>query len=96
MAKISTSDLQDMIRHWLETPVNGYLGSGYGSIVPDLLMQPQKTGKADAVLTKLRNDVPLAGALPSSALNIFMVQDGPDKKRLYIDAAGQDIDLGTT
>lgn len=83
-----------MISHWLETPVNGYLGSGYGAATKDMLQTPHKTGMADAFLQKLRVDVPLAGALPPAALNMFAVDDGPDKRTIYIQASGELVALG--
>jgi len=88
MDNIDASDVQGMVSHWLGTPVNGYLGSGYGTIVPDLLQQPQKTGMGDAVLNKLRIDVPLVGALPRGKLNMYAVDEAPDIKRIYIDVSG--------
>jgi hypothetical protein len=94
MSKITAPDLQDMIRHWLSTPPNGYLGSGYGSPLKDMLQSPMKTGMADGFLAKLRSDVPLAGALPASALNMFSVDQGPDIRRIYIEASGQMVELG--
>jgi hypothetical protein len=96
MAKINASDTQAMVTHWLETPVNGYLGDSYGSIVPDLLQQPQRSGLADTVLNKLRADVPLVGAMPASQTNLYAVHDGPDKTRIFIEVGGDAIDLGTT
>lgn len=94
MNKITASDLQDMIRHWILTPPNGYLGSSYGAPTKDMLQTPMKTGLADAFLGKLRDDVPLAGALPSPALNMYAVDQGPDKRTIYIEASGQMVELG--
>ena len=94
MDKITGNDLQGMISHWLSTPPNGYLGSSYGAPLKDMLQTPMKTGLADSLLAKLRMDVPLAGALPSSALNMFYVDNGPDKRNLFIEAAGQLVELG--
>lgn len=84
-----------MIRHWIATPPNGYLGSGYGSDLKAMLQNPMKTGIADSLLAKLRVDIPLVAALPPSALNIYAVDDGPDKRTIYIDVAGQMITLGS-
>lgn len=83
-----------MVKHWLETPVNGYLGSSYGSIVPDLLQQPQRSGLADAVLNKLRSDVPLVGAMAADQTNLYAVNEGPDKTRIFIEVGGTATDLG--
>lgn len=93
-SNINASDLQSMISHWLATPPNGYLGSGYGAPTNDMLQTPMRTGLADAYLTKLRIDVPLAGALPPGALNVFYLDRGPDRREFYIDAAGEPIAMG--
>lgn len=92
--KITASDLQGMISHWVNTPPNGYLGSGYGAPTKDMLQMPQKTGLADAFLAKLRVDVPLAGALPAGAVNMYAVDEGPDKRSFYIEASGELVALG--
>jgi len=96
MGKISSTDIQSMVSHWLATPLNGYLGSGYGQTVTDLLQTPLRAGLADAVIAKLRADVPILGALPRGAINLYSEPDGVDKLRIYIDVNGSKIDVGTT
>ncbi len=96
MEKISKTDLTDMIRHWLATPPNGYLGSGYGADLKAFLQAPMSAGIADSLLAKMRVDIPLVAALPTSSLNIYAVDDGPDKRTIYIDVAGELIPLGST
>lgn len=96
MANISKNDLVDMIRHWLATPPNGYLGSGYGCDLNALLQSPMTSGIADSLLAKMRVDIPLVATLPSSSLNIYAVDAGPDKRTIYIDVAGEMIPLGST
>jgi hypothetical protein len=95
MAKIPASDLVDMTSHWLATPLNGYLGSDYGQNVTDMLQKPLASGLADAVIAKLRNDVPLLGAQPRGAVNIYAQDTGPDKRNLYIEVAGELVQLGS-
>lgn len=96
MNKITAPELQGMISHWIATPPNGYLGSGYGSDIRAMLQTPMKTGLADALLNKLRVDVPLAGALPNNALNMFAVDSGLDKRSIFIDASGTLVELEST
>jgi hypothetical protein len=96
MDTISKNDLVGMIQHWLATPPNGYLGSGYGADLKALLQSPMTTGIADSLLAKMRVDIPLVAALPSSSLNIYAVDDGPDKRTIYIDVAGEMIPLGSS
>ncbi len=93
--KITGSDLQSMISHWLATPPNSYLGSGYGAPTKDMLQTPMKTGLADAFLNKMRVDVPLAGALPPGALNLYAIDRGPDRREFYIEASGELVQLGS-
>lgn len=77
-----------MVRHWLETPVNGYLGSGYGQDPKSLLQRPQTDGAADEYLKKLRTDVSILVALPPGSVNIYSVKTPPDRLDLVIEVAG--------
>jgi hypothetical protein len=92
--KITTADAQAMVSHWLATPVNGYLGSDYGSNIKDLLQSPLRTGGADAVLTKLKTDVPLLAAMPRGSVNLYSQDTGPYKRRYFIDLSGATVDIG--
>ncbi|WP_186083645.1 hypothetical protein [Burkholderia gladioli] len=94
MTKITTTDVQDMASHWLETPLNGYLGSSYGSNIPDFLQRPLATGQADGVITKLRADVPLIGALPAGSVNLYAQDVPPDQRNYFLDIAGQAVEIG--
>jgi hypothetical protein len=95
MDKITATDLQGMVTHWAGTPPNGYLGSPYGADTLAMLQNPMKTGLGDAFLAKLRVDVPLAGALPPGALNLYAVDKGPDQRTIYIQASGELVALGS-
>ena len=88
---ITGNDIQDMVSHWLHTPVNGYLGSSYGQDIKALLHRPQADGAPEALLEKLRADVPVLQALPSGAINLYSVQTPPDRLDLVIEVAGQAI-----
>lgn len=93
--KINGRDIQLMVRHWLETPPNGYLGSDYGSDTKTLLQKPfSDTSYFDAFKTKLRKDVPVLRALPSSMTNIGHRGTYPDKLEIAIEVAGQTIEIG--
>ena len=96
MDKISAADIQSMVSHWLATPLNGYLGSGYGQTVTDLLQTPLRAGLADSVITKLRADVPILSSLSRNAINLYSVPEGVDKLRIFINVNGTEIDVGTT
>lgn len=85
---ITATDIQEMVSHWLSTPVNGYLGSSYGADLPSLLFAPLTSGAADAFLAKLKADVPVLASLPAGAVDLYSIPEGPDKLRIYIDVLG--------
>lgn len=83
-----------MVRHWLETPVNGYLGSGYGADTKSLLQRAQTNEEqADTYLQKLRQDVVVLEVLPADAVSLFATLEGVDRLRLNLDVAGRSYDL---
>ena len=90
---IDGPEVQDMVSHWLKTPENGYLGSGYGQSLKDLLQNTLSDGAADAQLQKLRSDVPVLQVLPDNSTNIYSVQTPPDRLDLLIEVAGQAIEV---
>ncbi|MCM1128931.1 MAG: hypothetical protein NC211_03510 [Alistipes senegalensis] len=93
MATITGNDTQNMVRHWLNTPVGSYLGSDYGQDVKSLLQRPHADGAADAFLAKMREDVPVLQALPAGALNLYGITSLPDRLDLVIEVAGQAIEI---
>ncbi len=86
--------VQRMISHWLRCPPNGYLGSSYGSGVQDLLQMPFTQATADALVAKLRTDVPPLNLLPASAFNVWSRPTGADGVNLFIEVAGVEVFLG--
>lgn len=93
MATITGKDIQMMVRHWLSTPVNGYLGSDYGQDIKSLLQRPLSDGMGDAILQKLRQDVPVIGVLPAGSVNLLQINKAPDKVTYCIEVAGNIINL---
>lgn len=94
MATIITgNNIQDMVSHWLKTPVNGYLGSNYGQDIKSLLHNPLSSGEPEAVLQKLRADVPVLQSIPDGSVNLYSVQTPPDRLDLVIEVAGQAIQV---
>lgn len=91
MATITGNDILGMVAHELQTPVNGYLGSPYGSDIKALLQLPQSDTAPDEFLAKVRADVPILQALPAGSVNLYGVQTSPDRLDLFIDIAGQAI-----
>lgn len=96
-ATITAKDVQKMVRHWLKTPVNGYLGSDYGQDPMALVNIPFKDSSvADEYLRKLRRDVSILDALPPGSVNLYAETEAPDKERISIDVAGQMITVNET
>jgi len=93
MATITGSDIQNMVRHWLNTPVSGYLGSDYGQDAKSMLQLPQADGAPEAFLQKMRLDVPVLQALPAGSLNLYGVPSLPDRLDLIVEVAGQAIQV---
>lgn len=87
----TAQDIAAMIQHWLETPVNGYLGSDYGQDLPSLLHNPFSDGGADAFIQKMKQDIPILQALPAGSVNIYTRDSSPDNREILIEVAGQVI-----
>ena len=85
---INGSDVQGMVTHWLGCPPNGYLGSGYGSAVQDLLQTPQSGPAADSLIRKVRQDIPIVGNLDGSSVNVYAKTAGADGLDLFFEVAG--------
>lgn len=85
---VTAEDLQAMVTHWLGCPPNGYLGSGYGSGIQELLQTPLSGGAADRLTAKLREDIAIMGQLPQGALDVQGEEVGPDQLKLYFQVAG--------
>ncbi len=95
MNQLTANDVQNMVSHWLDTPINGYLGSSYGAPRNELLQRARGSGVADWFLQKLRDDVPLIGALPASAVNLYKLDRGADGVEIFITVSGTSITVGT-
>jgi hypothetical protein len=94
VADLSAADVQEMIQHWLATPVDSILGSHYGNNLADLLQNPLSAGVADSFIAKLKADVPVLQILPANGINIYSVNRSPDKKYIYIEIASMNFNLG--
>lgn len=93
---VDSQELTGMAEHWLGTPPNGYLGSGYGSEVKALLQQPNSSGVGDQFVDKMAEDIPLIGALPAGAVNVYFEQRDKESKRLLIAVADRLVTVDET
>jgi hypothetical protein len=87
---LNSAFLMNQIRHWLATPTNSYLGSGYGIDIKSYLHKPMSTFDGDAIIDKLRRDIPALGALPRTVVNIYFENQGLDGKLMHI-AVGDNV-----
>ena len=93
MKQITGSELEAMVEHWLNTPVNGYLGSDYGQDLRSLLQRPHSDGTADSFLRKMREDLLIITALPSEAVSLYGSPRGIDEFEITLEVAGKTYDL---
>lgn len=91
---ISGTDIQDMVAHWLSTPIRSYLGSDYGQDSLSLLQLPQGGGSADQYIAKLKTDIPLLSTLPPGTVNLFSVPTPPDKMNIVLGIGGATFTIG--
>ena len=70
---ITNQDLFRMVRHWLGTPENGYLGSGYGgqNLALAALDGVLSDESNSAFMRKIRADVP---ALANYSIGVVKLQ----------------------
>lgn len=92
---LTASDIQAAVSHWLHTPPNSYLGSSYGAPLADLLMQPLSAGIGDALIAKLREDIPIIRNMDQNLVGLFSRNVGPDRVELFIEVAGVMIEVPT-
>lgn len=80
-----------MCSHWLDTPVNGYLGSRYGSDKKSLLQTPQAAGLAESFIAKCRQDVPILTTASEGAIALYAEPAGIDELNIILRVLDQDI-----
>lgn len=80
------------MHHWLNTPAGSYHGSSYGHNIKRTLQKPTAdTSEFDAVIAKMREDIPLLKLLPAGSVFIYSRPLGIDRTGLFIDVAGRAI-----
>lgn len=75
------------LRHWLSCPPNGYLGSDYGIDLKKYLHKPMSQFDADYIIAKMRADIPVLKMLPINSVNIYVIDDHDDGKKIIIQVA---------
>ena len=80
----SLEELADMIRHWINTKPNSYLGQDYGFNLQAMLLRPLSENKADFILSELKRHIPPLQAFNSSNLAIYQETKMNDTVAYYI------------
>lgn len=91
---IDAATIKAMVEHWLETPPNGYFASSYGADVRSMLLRDLSMDNADALLKKLRTDLPLLEPFSDSQLRIMTDTAGHDALYVYLLIGAIQITLG--
>lgn len=91
---IDAPAVKAMVVHWLATPPNGYFGSGYGADVRTMLLRDLSADSADALLKKLRRDLPLLDQFSDQQLRIETAVSGHDSLYVYLMIGAIQIALG--
>ena len=83
--KITGDDIQMMVRHWLNTPLNSYLGSDYGQDLKQFLQNPMKIGIPEKFINKMRRDISILLCVPIDGINIYSKKRDDNKVDLFIE-----------
>lgn len=81
---INANDVRRMIDHWLSTPPNGYFAQSYGADVKIMLLRELSSSNADALLEKLKQDIPLLKQLDDDQLRIETETVDFDRLNVYL------------
>ncbi|XDZ50213.1 hypothetical protein AB8Q18_08380 [Neisseriaceae bacterium CLB008] len=79
-----TNFLFGQIDHWMGTKQNGYLGSNYGVDFKQYLHRPMSTADANAIIAKMRQDIPALNSAPEGAVAVYIDDEKFDAKHLHI------------
>lgn len=81
---LNYNDAERILKHWLNTPPNGYIGVRYARNLKQLMLKPMTDDNADMILQWLQEDIPLFKNLNSEQLSIVSKNVGFDKKEYFI------------
>lgn len=91
---IDAAKVKAMVEHWLATPPNGYFGSGYGADIRTMLLRDLSADSADALLKKLRTDIPLLDQFSDNQLRVETTISGHDSLYVYLMIGAIQFTLG--
>ncbi|MCC3344516.1 hypothetical protein [Psychrobacter sanguinis] len=90
---ITAEHIKNMVKHWLDTPPNGYFSKGYGADAKAMLLRELSADTADDFIEKLRRDIPLIGRLSEDQLSISVETVGFDRLNVVLSIGEIDIQL---
>lgn len=82
------------IVHWLNTPTNSYLGSGYGIDLYSELQKPLSEFSSDRIIAKMYEDIPILSGLGRGYVNIYAADNGIDDVKIFINVGGSQASGG--
>lgn len=87
---IDYNKIMDMIVHWLESEVNGYIGSDYGPDLNSLFLAPLSSPVANTFIEKMKTDIPILKQLSADEFSLYTKDEGFETKIIYL-RVGQQI-----
>ncbi|WP_151742936.1 MULTISPECIES: hypothetical protein [unclassified Acinetobacter] len=86
---IDSKKIMAMIEHWLQSEINGYLGSDYGPDWNALFMGPLSAPVANTFIEKMKRDIPILKQLSADHLQLWSQDEGFETKIIYLRVANQ-------
>lgn len=86
---IDYTKIMAMIEHWLQSEVNGYLGSDYGPDWNSLFLGPLSAPFANTFIEKMKSDIPILKQLSPDQLQLWSQDEGFETKVIYLRVANQ-------
>lgn len=91
----SFEDFERMIKHWLATRPNAYLGSPYGFNQHKILLKPMSDNEADQILVEMKEQIPPLQHLSDDQLMVTRDPNVTQTDKYYITLNGEiHIELG--
>ena len=73
-----------MIAHWLESEINGYIGSDYGPDFNSLFLAPLSAPVANTFIQKMKSDIPILKQLSADQFQMWAQDEGFETKIIYL------------
>lgn len=87
---IDSNKIMAMLAHWLESEINGYIGSDYGPDFNSIFLAPLSAPVANTFIEKMKSDIPILKQLSADQFQIWAQDEGFETKIIYL-RIGQQI-----